>query len=271
MTVVNDPIDKLYINYKGENLLRLKVKAPNKNVDEGEVDILIDIFGEKSIKTLYATNNRLVDIGFNVDAISWHSFQIEKGNGISVPKIHFKWKEVKRVYDSGDYVNYNNIIPYPVLTLNLYEEWRSLKKYIPNKYGKTYDVEEMLPICIDIFVLPKNVKFIDFMQKFDASIFVVISCNTIFLDIFDEMIEECHYKFEKYPKIDCMNINGWDILIRKSNPPLYTKLDTIPEKTIITYDLKNAVSSLIDRKIGYPEDDGTVTYTTFRERLNMKK
>ena len=135
-------------------------------------------------------------------------------------------------------------------------------------------IEEMLPICIDIFILPKSIKFIDFMQKFDASIYVVTSCNTIFLEVFNGMFEECHYKSERFPKIDCININGWDILIRKSNPPFYPKLDIIPEipaKTIITYDLKNAVSSLLDRKIGYREDDGTIKFTTFRDRLNIKK
>jgi len=54
-------IDKLYINYKGEKLIRLKVKAPNENVLEGQVDVLIDIIGDNSIKYIYATEKKLIN------------------------------------------------------------------------------------------------------------------------------------------------------------------------------------------------------------------
>jgi len=259
--------DKLYINYKGENLIRIKVKAPNEKVLEGQVDILIDIIGEKTINYYYATNNKLIDIGYNVDSISWHSYFIKKGLAISAPKVHFKYKGIKHVYDSGDFVNYNNIIPYPVLTLVLYNEWRSSKKYLSNTLGKTYDIEEMLPICIDIFILPKNIQAKSFLENYDASFYVIISCTTVFLDIFNGKFEECHYKSERFPIFEDININGWDIIIRKSNPALFTRADTFPQKSIILYDLKNSVSSLLDRKIGYPDKDGKIIFTTFRDRL----
>jgi len=260
-------IDKLYINYKGENLIRIKVKAPNEKAIEGQVDILIDIIGEKVVKHFYSTNSQLVDLGYNIDSISWHSYFIQKGSAISVPKVHFKYKDIKHIYDSGDFVNYNNIIPYPVLTLVLYKEWRSTKKYSGNAFGKAYDIEEMLPVCIDIFILPKNIKARTFLEKYDASFYVITSCNTIFLDIFNGIFEECHYRSERFPIIEDVDINGWDIIIRKSNPALFTRVDTFPPVSMILYDLKNAVSSLLDRKIGYPDKDGKIIFTTFRDRL----
>ena len=131
----------------------------------------------------------------------------------------------------------------------------------------TYDIEEMLPICIDIFILPKSIDAKTFLKKYDASLYVIISCNTIFLDIFNGLFEECNYKLDRFPVIEDINLNGWDIIIRKSNPPLFSKDKNFPLKSIILYDLKNAVTSLLDRKIGYPEDSEKITFTTFRERL----
>lgn len=264
--------DKLYIALNGSKLFRIKVKSPEyNNIHSGELDLFIELYGPlDKIYSFYSTD-KIIPIGNMINEISWHSFTLKNGHSISPPKVHFKRgrsKSDKTPFNSGDYVKNNDVIPYPVLSIILMSVWPQNVSTYCETQTPVMNLEALFPVCIDLFILPRNIDSKAFINTHDASSFIVTSTHAIFMESTNYEFEFCRYGNEPYPQIVTGSINGWDIFLRLSNPPSYSKILQFPSFSIISFDLKNAVSSLLDRPVCYPNDSETLLQTTFRERLN---
>jgi hypothetical protein len=271
--MINNPaLDKCYISINGKKLFRIKAKSPSpyyKNILSGEVDVFIDFYGDiKKITSFYSSNN-LLRIGNEIMALSWHSFIIENKGFISGPKVHFKDINNQKIsFDSGDHVKYSDVILYPIVSMLIKKPWEFISNDIFNQENRK-NFETIYPVCVDLFILPKKIGFLEFNKEFDSSAICFISTNSIYMPSTGFAFERCKYADTEFPRIHPFNLNGWDMILRLSNIPRYAYEFGLPDYSIISFDLKEAVSSILDRPICYPGDDETTFLkTTFRERLN---
>lgn len=265
--------NKLYVTLNGYDLFRVKVQPARRRkhrVLRGEVDILLDFREQLTDAEYFYSTDRLKYIGAGFNAISWHSFAVEKDGGISVPKVHFK-QGTRRVCENNyGYVHAEDVIAYPVVSVIMRHWSQSL---IPNvkaasvhRASLNFNAEP--PFCVDLFVLPAGVTIHSFMSENDVSVFLPTVTNSIFMPGLQNVVERCHYHGNDFGQLKFYNINGWTCIARLSDPPDYTQRAHLPQTVVLSYDLRTAVSSLLDRAIVYPTEDPNVFHkTTFRRRL----
>lgn len=241
-------------------------RARNR-VTSGEVDVLLDFYAPLDHATYFYSSDHLRRIGPEFNAISWHSFGIEKDGQVSVPKVHFKDGSRRVCVDSHDYVKSADVIAYPVVSAVVFghgEPGPSSLRHGRERIGIELDAEP--PYCVDLFILPNGISGGDYLG-YDASIYLFTADNGIFMPALGHADERCRYRDKQFGVLTFAEVNGWTCFVRLTDPPNYAR-HLASDFGVISFDLRTVVSSLLDRRIIYLTDDPNVVHeTTFRQRL----
>lgn len=271
----NGASNKVLLAINGTPQLRIKVQPAQRNaryVVAGQVDVFLDFYEQMRDAAFYYSRDSIDYIGYNFRSISWHSFAVKKDGDISRPKVHFKDGSRRVCVDSHGYVQAREIIAYPVVSL-IVHTWNLPRACRHGHQRKglhpalNFDTEP--PFCLDLFVLPAGIALRRFFQEYDASLFLAIASNTVFMPAFDGLLEPCGYRGSRFGRFESADVNGWTLVARLTDPPAFSTASGLSKRMVFSYDLRIAATSLLDRPICYPTDDPEVLEkTTSRERLN---
>ena len=258
---------KIFLLISGTPVFSIKIKdAPQRqNPTCGDVDIIFDAPKNERINGVFI--NGLSKHSYsNVRYISWHGFYSFKDNEILNPVInlhHNAPKETTRHRHKGA-IKKSDEFAFPIATFMFNgDNIEGFKNY----NGRKLELKNRQCI-VDVFILPKNLSFQDFIQKRTISIFFLLAD----MDIYDYS-KRCPFVPIDFEKTNFHHevIDGRTILFRERDLLTLNNLGLIFEQGIysILHDPNSPLEALVDRGNAY-DSDGAVMYN-LRERYTKKK
>ncbi|WP_392343204.1 hypothetical protein [Pseudoalteromonas prydzensis] len=253
--------DSLSVKINELHVLKIKAKPP-KNALHGEVDIII----EASKKDLFSRCTSLSDptvLNKNVKYISWHAYYENDSKKIKDPviNIHSKLNRTKTIRHKS-VVDVSEKFAFPIATVFL-----NTVKIIgqkPNGNMKSINLANK-DCALDIFVLPRNVTFDEYIQTF-TSLFIFATD----MAIYDSRVKHRLSYIEPGKDSIPFNvvINGWCFILRQR---FVCSQETLPNDEAINLCLYNpdiALNSLINRYYAAPNEELRLVKDRYEEEKN---
>lgn len=252
-------------------LIRIKLnQTPERyNTNKGEIDIIFDA-KSKLFFDLACIQTRCGKQCCKepVNSVSWHGFYDERGGSIKPPVINFKHNNDKIwCYRHTGTINQRNIFLFPICSFYIPDQMKM--NGIPdaqiNAFDYIVEIDNRDNARIDFFVLPKGVTIRDFLSNFSISAIYLISDITVFNKNLNGELN-----FLPAPEdnilLESTRLGEWDTFLRT----IYTETTREPELcgkfSILFHDPNNTIDMLLDRFIGYPDDNGGII-TDYMRRI----
>lgn len=257
----------------GKSLLRFKLQeTPAKyNTLKGEVDIIIESASDKTpfqkacVQTAFGHRCMQETVRY----ASWHGFYAAQGESIKFPVINFHNGSQKIEHRHTGTINQNDVFLFPICSVYLPKNIEAglQKSVFPKDITAIFELNNGSNARVDFFVLPKSVKFADFMRNYTHSIFLAVAD----ISIFDKSLNGMFQPLPIKPELRFYTVGDWDIVIRVIYAGCFKETDMNPYYSILFQDPNDALEMLLRRRIAYPNDDGTLSWSSFQERYDKEK
>lgn len=261
----------------GKQLLRMKVKETplRYNTNKGEVDILIDSAAKtKSFDVACLQTEKGRTYCENpVNSASWHGYYDERENPVKLPIINFKYNHDK-IFSSRHrgIVQQENIFLFPICSVYIPSQFDTsdLTEVQEREEDIIIEMDDRSNVRADFFILPKGVTVDEFVSNISISVIYFMSDITIFNKSLRGEFRPLPVNRDEDVEFLSMQVGEWDMLVRimyteKTNEP-----DLCGKYSLLFHDPNETIDMLLDRTIGFPNEDGSVEYVSMKERYSSE-
>ncbi|WP_028987064.1 hypothetical protein [Thermicanus aegyptius] len=255
-------------------LLRMKLqRTPGRYMtDKGEVDIIIDAAKKNFFEIAsLVTNKGIVQSPEPINAVSWHGFFDEREGLIKPPVINFKnnHKKVWCPRHTGG-VKQENLFSFPVCSIYIPALFNtsSLPPMNVSPLDALVEIRNQKNVRVDFFVLPKGISYEDYILNFSISIFDLIADISLFNKAASGEFVELPIASPEDVEFHSVKIEDWNTLIRLVYSDQLRESKLMGTYSILFHDPNNPIDMILNRNIGYIDENGNVILERLRDKHN---
>lgn len=267
----------IIISKNGHKVLRIKLKEIPKRYNShiGEVDILFDAAKHRyfDIACLQTQKGRIY-CDKEINAVSWHGFFDESEELIKLPVINFK-NNKKKVWcpRHTGVVQKKNVFLFPICSCYIPANMQlSDLPIISSDTENNFiiEVNKESNVRIDFFVLPREITYDDFVSRVSLSVFYYFADITVFDKSLNGELLELPVSKKEDVEFHPAKIADWHTLIRVIYAEKTREQELCGKYSVLFHDPNDSIDMLLNRSIGYPDDNGKVILEQMRSRQNLE-